>query len=382
MFGEKYHTLLGEIPPLPNQVKTNYYNIAYAAFVAEHMKDGIELFEFVHALKTVVKPNGIIALIMPDARSMGIEFWNQDYTHRYPTTERNVRMICEENNLKVENITFIEVLFKKNDVLDCKVFSIFIIIVGVDDFLDIKLYFYSIYQYIKIDIMLFVCRKNNLIMNQPLVSICIPCYNAADFIAETIQSVLNQTYQNFEIIICNDRSTDNTLDVIKKFEDKRIQVHENEKNLGCSGNYNRVLSYAKGKYTKLLCADDIIIPTCIEKQVAAFEQHADKNIALVTAHKFVINEKGKKLFVKRFPGKGFISGKKAIRKSVLHGTNIFGEPGLPLMKTSILNQTSGVIEDKYYTYCNDFDLWCKMLLFGDLYVINEPMFSFRIVSVR
>jgi len=223
-------------------------------------------------------------------------------------------------------------------------------------------------------------EKNNLIMNQPLVSICIPCYNAADFIAETIQSVLNQTYQNFEIIICNDRSTDNTLDVIKKFEDKRIQVHENEKNLGCSGNYNRVLSYAKGKYTKLLCADDIIIPTCIEKQVAAFEQHADKNIALVTAHKFVINEKGKKLFVKRFPGKGFISGKKAIRKSVLHGTNIFGEPGLPLMKTSILNQTSGVIEDKYYTYCNDFDLWCKMLLFGDLYVINEPMFSFRIVS--
>ena len=218
-------------------------------------------------------------------------------------------------------------------------------------------------------------------MNNPLVSICIPCYNAADFIAETIQSVLDQTYQNIEIIICDDRSTDNTLDVVRRFEDKRIQLYENEKNLGCSGNYNRVLSYAKGKYTKLLCADDIITPTCIEKQMMAFEKHADKNIAMVTAYKYVINEKGKKLFIKRFPGKkGFLNGKKAIRKSVLYGTNIFGEPGLPLLKTSILNQTSGVIEDKYYTYCNDFDLWCKMLLLGNLYVINEPMFSFRIVS--
>lgn len=217
-------------------------------------------------------------------------------------------------------------------------------------------------------------------MNKPLVSICIPCYNAADFIADTIQSTLNQTYQNIEIIICDDRSTDSTINIIKSFDDKRIQLYENEKNLGCSGNYNRVLSYAKGQYTKLLCADDIIIPTCIEKQTAAFEKQKDKNIVLVTAHKYVINYKGKSLFVKKFPGKGFINGKKAIRKSVLHGTNIFGEPGLPLMKTSILKKTSGVIEDKYYTYCNDFDLWCKMLLLGNLYVINEPLFSFRIVS--
>lgn len=160
LFGEKYHTLLGEIPPLPNQVKTNYYNIAYAAFVAEHMRDGIELFEFVHALKTVVKPNGIIVLIMPDARSMGIEFWNQDYTHRYPTTERNVRMICEENNLKVENITFYRGPFLRKVMFwIIKFLAFFYSYRWCGRLFRHKALFYSIYQYIKIDVMLFVCRK-------------------------------------------------------------------------------------------------------------------------------------------------------------------------------------------------------------------------------
>lgn len=215
---------------------------------------------------------------------------------------------------------------------------------------------------------------------QPLVSICIPCYNAAPFIGETLQSVLAQTYANLEIIICDDQSKDNTVEVAKTFIDSRISIHENERNLGSSGNYNQALSYANGKYVKLLCADDVVAPDCIEKQVRAFEENADKNIALVTAEKRIINEKGKYLFTKKFPGKGFFEGKKAVRKSVRNGTNIFGEPGLPLMKTEVLRQTSGVIEDKYFTYCNDFDLWCKMLLLGNLFVINEPLFSFRIVS--
>lgn len=217
-------------------------------------------------------------------------------------------------------------------------------------------------------------------MNQPLVSVCIPCYNASNFIAETIQSVLNQTYNNIEIIICDDQSTDNTVEVIKCFKNSHIYFYQNEKNLGCSSNYNQALSYATGKYTKLLCADDLISSDCIEKQVNVFEEESKKNISLVTANKYIIDEKGKRLFVKKFPGKGFYSGKKAIVKSVLFGTNIFGEPGLPLMKTDILRKTTGVIEEKYYTYCNDFDLWCKMLLLGDLYVINEPLFSFRIVN--
>jgi glycosyltransferase involved in cell wall biosynthesis len=214
-----------------------------------------------------------------------------------------------------------------------------------------------------------------------LASICIPCYNSAPFIGETLLSVLAQTYTNLEVIICDDCSKDNTLEVVKTFTDSRISIHVNTHNLGCSGNYNQVLSYATGKYAKLLCADDLITPDCIEKQVRAFEENAEKNIVLVTAEKYVIKEKGKKLFIKKFPGKGgLIDGKKAIRKSMRNGTNIFGEPGLPLMRTDVLRKTSGITEDKYFTYCNDLDLWSKILLHGNLFVIKKPLFSFRLVS--
>jgi glycosyltransferase involved in cell wall biosynthesis len=215
---------------------------------------------------------------------------------------------------------------------------------------------------------------------QPLVSICIPSYNAGKFIGDTIHSVLAQTYRNLEIIVCDDCSTDNTLQAVKSFTDPRITVYVNEQNLGCSGNYNRALSYAKGKYVKLLCADDLITPDCIEKQVKAFEDNEGKNIVMVTASKYVVNENGKRIFSKNFPGKGLIEGKKAVQKCVRHGTSLFGEPGLPLMKTEALRKTTGVIEDKFFTYCNDFDLWCKMMLQGNLFVIPGKLFSFRIVS--
>lgn len=219
-------------------------------------------------------------------------------------------------------------------------------------------------------------------MNQPiLISICIPCYNAAPFIAETLQSVLAQTYTNLEIIICDDCSKDNTLEVVKTFTDPRISVHINTHNLGGSGNYNKALSYATGKYVKLLCADDLIAPDCIEKQVHAFEENNDKNIVLVTVEKRVINERGKSLFVKRvFWRSGLIDGRKAVCKSIRNGTNIFGEPGALLMKTDTLRKTDGVMEDKYFTYCNDFNLWCTLLLYGNLFVLREPLFSFRIVA--
>lgn len=216
---------------------------------------------------------------------------------------------------------------------------------------------------------------------QPLVSICIPSYNAAPYIGETLQSVLAQTYSHLEIIVCDDCSKDNTMEVVKTFSDPRIAIHINEKNLGSSGNYNKALSYANGKYVKLLCADDMITPDCVEKQVRIFEENENKNIFLVTAEKHIINEKGKYVFKKKFPGRGgLINGKKVVRKSVRQGTNIIGEPGLPLMKTGVIRQTTGVTEDKYFTYCNDFDLWCKMLLHGNLFVIKEPLFVFRIVS--
>jgi glycosyltransferase involved in cell wall biosynthesis len=214
-------------------------------------------------------------------------------------------------------------------------------------------------------------------LNEPLVSICIPSYNAGKFIGDTIRSILAQTYRNLEIIICDDHSTDGTLDIVHTFHDTRIRVYVNAQNLGCTENYNKALSYAQGTYVKLLCNDDIIAPHCIEKQVAAFEQNKDKNIVMVTANRAVINEAGKQLFkIIHFPRAGIVDGRKAVRKSVRSGTNIFGEPGAALLKTAVVKKT----EPLHIHYCNDFELWCKMLLHGNLFASNDVLFSFRVVT--
>jgi glycosyltransferase involved in cell wall biosynthesis len=214
-------------------------------------------------------------------------------------------------------------------------------------------------------------------MNHPLVSICIPCYNTEKYITETLNSVLEQTYKNLEIIVCDNCSTDNTYEVLKSFNDPRIKIFQNESNIGFLANSKKVLSLASGCYIKWLCADDLLMPDCIEKQVEVFERNIDKNIVLVTARKWVINGEGKKLFTKGFPGKDLINGKKAIIKSVLNGGNTIGEPGCGLMKTDVFKKTEGIVLDEQFSYIVDIDLWNKILQYGDLYVIQEALFSFR-----
>ena len=123
-----------------------------------------------------------------------------------------------------------------------------------------------------------------------LVSVCIPCYNAEKTIEKTILSVLNQTYSNIEIIICDNKSTDHTVQIIHSISDSRLKLYKNETNIGIVLNFQKSLSYATGQYVKMLCADDIISLDCIEKQLNAFIKNKDKNISIVVSEKEVINE--------------------------------------------------------------------------------------------
>src|SRR5579859_195058 len=106
---------------------------------------------------------------------------------------------------------------------------------------------------------------------QPLISVCIPCYNGERFIGRTLESVLRQTFTDFELVIVDDKSTDGTVSVIRGFTDARIRLIQNEKNLGLCLNWNRALSQTAGKYVKLLCEDDFLYPECLARQVAVLE---------------------------------------------------------------------------------------------------------------
>lgn len=103
-------------------------------------------------------------------------------------------------------------------------------------------------------------------MNE-LVSIIMPSYNTASFISKTIESVLNQTYKNWELLIVDDCSTDDTDEIVSKYNDKRIVYLKNEKNSGAAISRNRALRNAKGKWIAFLDSDDLWHPTKLEKQI-------------------------------------------------------------------------------------------------------------------
>src|SRR5688572_12302291 len=113
----------------------------------------------------------------------------------------------------------------------------------------------------------------------PKVSVLIPTYNYAHFLDETIQSVLDQTFTNFELVIVDNCSTDNTDEVVQKYlTDTRISFYRNETNIGLVGNWNKCLDYARGEYIKYLCADDKFRPELLEKFVAVMDQNPGVSI--------------------------------------------------------------------------------------------------------
>lgn len=111
-----------------------------------------------------------------------------------------------------------------------------------------------------------------------MISIITASYNYEQYIGETIQSVLNQTYTDWELIIVDDCSTDNSIEVIKSFKDERIKLFRNKKNLGLKGTVKRGVEEAKGDWVVFLESDDMITPDYLEKKVQIVEQYPDVSL--------------------------------------------------------------------------------------------------------
>lgn len=110
---------------------------------------------------------------------------------------------------------------------------------------------------------------------EPLVSVVMLTYKRADILPQAIESILAQTLKDYELIILNDGSPDNTDDVVKKYADSRIRYYKNPKNMGIAYSRNRVTSLARGKYIAIMDDDDISLPERLAKQVEFLENHPD-----------------------------------------------------------------------------------------------------------
>lgn len=207
-----------------------------------------------------------------------------------------------------------------------------------------------------------------------LVSVCIPVYNSERTIKTTIESILNQTYKELEIIIVDNCSSDNTWQIINSFFDTRIKKYRNETNIGMVRNWNKCLEYTTGKYIHFLCGDDILTPNCIERKVCLAD--TDESITLVFSASQVINESDEIVLERRqFKESCVVDGRKLASKS-FRTKNLYGEPSNVLFRKCILDKNFSFSINMLYAI--DWEMWLRLSVIGSVGYINEPLMKYRI----
>lgn len=188
----------------------------------------------------------------------------------------------------------------------------------------------------------------------PKVSIIMGVYNGEKYLGRAIDSILAQTYNDFEFIICNDASTDRTLKLLKTYasQDNRIIILNNEKNLGLAKSLNKCIEISTGKLIARMDDDDIAVSDRFEKQINFLDNHSE--FAFVGSGIQFFNESGEfgTLIPKELPDK----------KDVFYGGS-FMHPTIIIRKEALVS-VGGYTSNKYTRRAEDYDLWCKLYSVG------------------
>ncbi|HYE75820.1 MAG TPA: glycosyltransferase [Blastocatellia bacterium] len=201
----------------------------------------------------------------------------------------------------------------------------------------------------------------------PTVSVIIPAYNVAPYIAETIQSVLTQSYTDYEIIVVNDGSTDKTEEAILEFREHLIYV--SQPNSGPSCARNNAIKLARGKYLALLDGDDIWVPDYLEKMVGRLEAEPEIDLIFANAELF-----GDPYFEGQyFFDKSPVSEPVTFEKVLTRECNVCIAS---VFKRELINRIGGF--DPQLRGVEDFDLWLRMLKAGARFAYTlEPLLRYR-----
>lgn len=206
------------------------------------------------------------------------------------------------------------------------------------------------------------------------ISVLMPVYNAADFLSAAITSILNQTFQDFEFLIFNDGSTDDSLKIIKSFKDSRIKVINSKINVGIAKNINHGLEIAKGKYLAKMDADDISLPRRFERQFQFMEANPEIGVCGT--------------ILKTFGQVEQFGGKAEFHKEIYTILNLWRN-SIPHATTMIRNnmlKESGVHYSQEYIVCEDYALWVDLAKHTKFYNLQELHYLYRIhqtnISIR
>lgn len=211
----------------------------------------------------------------------------------------------------------------------------------------------------------------------PLVSIVMTTYNHEKYLDETIKSVLHQTFDDYEFIIINNGSTDNTAEILKTFSDPRLSIHHVEKNKGGVPAMNQAISLAKGKYIAILCSDDVFCPEKLQKQVDFLDKHSE--IGIVFTRVKIIDENSQDF---SNPDHFYSTVFEQPNRSRHEWLNHFFFQGNCLCFPSALIrkevfETIGLI-NPCFAQLPDFDFWIRTCLKFDIHIIQEKLTQFRV----
>lgn len=197
------------------------------------------------------------------------------------------------------------------------------------------------------------------------ITVLMPVYNCEKYLRESIESILNQTFNDFELIVINDCSTDQSREIIKSYDDERIVLIENDKNLGISESLNKGLAIAKGKYIARMDGDDISFKNRLVKQYEFMEKN--KDIGLCGTHVEVFNKSNSRIH--RCP----IENEEIRVLQIFNSA--FAHPTV-MIRNRILKKYN-LKYDSYYDGMEDYHLWIKISEVSKVANLNDVLLKYR-----
>jgi glycosyltransferase involved in cell wall biosynthesis len=212
-------------------------------------------------------------------------------------------------------------------------------------------------------------------VSTPLVSVAMPVFNGARFVGAAVESVLSQTLSDFELVVVDDASTDESAETVSRFKDPRIRLFRNQANLGMTGNWNRSVALTEGRYVTMLHQDDLMLPDNLARKVAELESGA---VRWVASDCYQIDAQGTRIHEHWF--RHHIATAVATRSQLLQFLTMFFVSNYVCFTTIMwerrLMEESGTFNDDG-RYCADVHMWLRMLHRARLGYIPERLVLYR-----
>jgi glycosyltransferase involved in cell wall biosynthesis len=194
-------------------------------------------------------------------------------------------------------------------------------------------------------------------------------YNCERYLREAVESILGQTFTDFEFIIIDDGSTDKTAKILRAIDDERVRILENENNMGVADSRNRGLSLARGEYVAIMDADDISLPDRLEKEVEFLDNHPATGI--VGSAYISIDESGNETMVVTFPTDNATLQDRLLQHCCFHHGSV-------LIRKECLEAIGGYRLD--FKVAEDYDLFLRLAEGFEVANLAEPLYKYRVVT--